>query len=93
MPPTNNFEYSSINRSRLRTERTSWIARTQNYKKIMKIKMNQNDEEIPALVEKLKGVLSLLDKDGYSLPAIKVEEAILALQQVEDLTENSDNNS
>ncbi len=93
MPPTNNFEYSSINRSRLRTERTSWIARTHNYKKIMKIKMNQNDEEIPALVEKLKGVLSLLDKDGYSLPAIKVEEAILALQQVEDLTENSDNNS
>lgn len=59
----------------------------------MKIKMNQNDEEISALVEKLKAVLSLLDKDGYSLPAIKVEEAILALQQVEDPSENADSNS
>ncbi|GAB5486494.1 MAG: hypothetical protein Pars2KO_00640 [Parasphingorhabdus sp.] len=55
--------------------------------------MNHTSKEILDLVQKLEGVLSLLDEGGYSLPAIKIEEAILALKQQERKTTNTGDDS
>ena len=51
--------------------------------------MNNNNVDILNLVHSLKDVLAQLDRYGFAMPAIKVEEAILALQQLEDQAANS----
>ena len=59
-------------------------------RKIVAIKMNDSNKEIHELVQKLEHVLSLLDESGYSLPAIKVEEALSALRQLDKVSEAQD---
>jgi len=41
--------------------------------------MNNNNVDILSLVHSLKDILAQLDEYGFAMPAIKVEEAILAL--------------
>lgn len=53
--------------------------------------MSNSKIDILALVERLEGILASLDKNGHSIAAIKVEEAINALQQAEVLSEQTDN--
>ncbi|MEH6700120.1 hypothetical protein [Parasphingorhabdus sp.] len=45
--------------------------------------MNSGKIDVRALIEKLKDVLSFLDENDLAVPAIKVEEAINALKQIE----------
>lgn len=45
--------------------------------------MSNSDVDMLDLVEKLENVLSLLDEGGHALAAIKVEEAINALQRAD----------
>lgn len=49
----------------------------------MSADMNSGKIDVRALIEKLKDVLSFLDENDLAVPAIKVEEAINALKQIE----------
>lgn len=42
--------------------------------------MSDREDNIPALIERLGSLLSLLDDNGHPIAAIKVEEAIFALK-------------
>lgn len=45
--------------------------------------MSKSNIDMLSLIEKLESVLTLLDKNGHPLAAIKVEEAINTLQHAE----------
>jgi hypothetical protein len=49
----------------------------------MSADMNSGNIDVRALIEKLNDVLSFLDENDLAVPAIKVEEAINALKQIE----------
>ncbi len=59
--------------------------------KALSISMNNSKIDILALVERLEGILEILDENGHSIAAIKVEEAINALRRAELLSEKTDN--
>ncbi|MEP2988213.1 MAG: hypothetical protein ABJN65_08165 [Parasphingorhabdus sp.] len=52
--------------------------------------MDHSKQEIFDLIQKLENVLLQLDKGGYSLPAIKVEEGILALKQLTETAKDTE---
>lgn len=64
----------------MRAKRTSF---RKIIRKIIAVKMDNTNQEIVKLIHTLEDVLSLLDEGGYSLPAVKVEEAVSALRQLE----------
>ena len=45
--------------------------------------MNNGDMDARVIIEALENALRLLDKNGFAIPAIKIEEAINALKQIE----------
>lgn len=49
----------------------------------MSADMKSGNIDVRALIEKLQDVLNFLDKNDLAVPAIKVEEAINALKQIE----------
>lgn len=53
-------------------------------RKALSIDMSNSNIDTLSLIEKLESVLSLLDKNGHPLAAIKVEEAINTLQHSKD---------
>ncbi len=55
--------------------------------------MDHSKQEIFDLIQELESVLLQLDKGGYSLPAIKVEEGILALNQLAEKANDSEKHS
>ena len=59
--------------------------------KALSISMSNSKIDILNLVERLEGILARLDENGHAIAAIKVEEAINALQQAEGLSEQTDN--
>ena len=44
--------------------------------------MKSRNIDVRTLIKKLEDVLSFLDENDFAIPAIKVEEAINALQQL-----------
>lgn len=59
----------------------------------MSVTMKNSEDDMLNLIERLEEILSILDENGHAIPAIKVEEAINALRQVEQEQKTSDNNS
>lgn len=51
--------------------------------------MKTDKVDMHDLIKKLDGILSILDGSGHSIAAIKIEEAINALQRLEDKSESS----
>ncbi len=49
----------------------------------MSADMKSGNIDVRALIEKLQDVLNFLDQNDLAVPAIKVEEAINALKQIE----------
>ena len=45
--------------------------------------MNSAGMDLRTIIEMLENALRLLDKNGFAIPAIKIEEAINALKQIE----------
>ncbi|MGB5483130.1 hypothetical protein [Parasphingorhabdus sp.] len=45
--------------------------------------MTSGNIDVHALIEKLQDILKFLDENEFAIPAIKVEEAINALQQIQ----------
>lgn len=45
--------------------------------------MTSRDIDVHALIEKLQDILKFLDDNEFAIPAIKVEEAINALKQIQ----------
>lgn len=54
----------------------------------MSMKMENSDIEVVSLIKKLEDILTILDDIGLAIPAIKVEEAIAALKQIDTTSTN-----
>ncbi len=56
----------------------------------MSIIMKTDKVDMQDLIKKLDGILTTLDDSGHSIAAIKIEEAINALQRLQDKSEKPD---
>ncbi|GAB5480872.1 MAG: hypothetical protein Pars92KO_06290 [Parasphingorhabdus sp.] len=55
--------------------------------------MSNREIDMLSLVTRLEKILSALDENGYSIAAIKVEEAINALERAQEAEEQNGENS
>ncbi len=61
--------------------------------KALSINMSNREIDMLSLVTRLEKILSALDENGYSIAAIKVEEAINALERAQEAEEQNGENS
>ncbi len=61
--------------------------------KALSINMSNREIDMLSLVTRLEKILSALDENGYSIAAIKVEEAINALERAQEAEQQNGENS